>query len=112
MSKQERFSSLLQSEISALLHKKINDSRIGFVSITYVKLSKDNAHAWVYYSQIGSEEEKQSTMKGLYSATPFIHSELSKMIRYRAIPKLHFRFDDSIEYGTELVNKINNLNVQ
>ena len=111
MSRSQRISSLLKTEISSLIHRKINDVRIGFISITNVKLSKDFAHAWVYYSQIGSEEEKQSTMKGLYSATPFIHSELSKMIRYRAIPKLHFRFDDSIEYGTELVNKINNLNV-
>ncbi len=109
MSRNKRISSLLQSEISALLLKKINDKRIGFISITYVKLSKDMAHAWVYYSQIGNESEKKDTMKGLSSATPFIHSELTKKINYMAIPKLHFRFDSSLENAVNIINKIDNL---
>ncbi len=109
MSRQERISSLLKTEISRLLHQKINDSRIGFISIVDVKISKDNAHAWVYYSQIGSDEDKERTKKGLSSATKFLHAELSKLIRYMALPKLHFRFDDSLEKGSDLIQKINQL---
>ena len=110
MSRQKRISSVLQTEISELLTRKINDSRIGFISITYVELSKDFRTAWVYYSQIGTEQQKQDTKKGLYSATKFIHSELSKKIRYMAVPKLHFRFDTSIEKGVNIINKLNQLN--
>lgn len=109
MSRQDRISSLLKAELSKLIHQKINDSRIGFISITEVIISKDNQHAWVYYSQIGNDKQKEQTKKGLASATKFLHSELSKIIRYMALPKLHFRFDDSLEKGVDLVNKINEL---
>ena len=109
MSRQQRISSLLKTEISTLLIKKINDDRIGFISITDIKLSSDLAHAWVYYSQIGNEKEKERTKKGLASATKFIHAELSKMIRYMSIPKIHFRFDESLEKGIKLSKKIDEI---
>ena len=64
MSRQDRISSLLKAELSKLIHQKINDSRIGFISITDVTISKDNQHAWVYYSQIGSDEQKEQTKRG------------------------------------------------
>ena len=108
MSRKKKLSSLLRVEISSIL-RKINDSRIGFISITEVNLSNDLHHAWIYYSQIGNEAQKESTKKGLASATKFIHAELSKLIRYIIIPKLHFRFDDSLEKGSDLINKIDEI---
>jgi len=110
MKRLKRLESLLKAEISEILSRKINDMRIGFISITRIDISKDSNHAWVYYSQIGSEEEKLKSKKGLASATKFIHSEISKNIRYMPIPKLHFKFDDSIEKGHDIITKINNLN--
>lgn len=111
MSRQKKLSSVLKTEISALLLKKINDVRIGFISLTEVKISSDFKQAWVYYSQIGSDIQKEETKKGLSSATKFIHSELSKKIRYMAVPKIRFKFDDSLEKGVNIINKINELNV-
>ena len=111
MSRQKKLSSVLKNEISELLLKKINDVRIGFISITEVKISSDFKQAWIYYSQIGSDSQKEETKKGLSSATKFIHSELSKKIRYMAIPKIRFRFDDSLEKGVNIINKINELNI-
>ena len=75
-----------------------------------IKLSNDLAHAWVYYSQIGNDKEKERTKKGLASATKFIHAELSKLIRYMSIPKIHFRFDESLEKGVHLIKKIDEIN--
>ena len=110
MKRAKRLESLLKNEISLILAQKINDIRIGFISITHIKISKDNKHAYVYYSQIGTEEEKEKNKKGLASATKFIHAELSRIIRYMPVPKLHFRFDDSIEKGTDVLNKLSELN--
>lgn len=110
MKRIKRLESLLKTEISSILSQKINDSRIGFISLTRIKISTDVRHAWIYYSQIGSTEQKEATKKGLSSATKFIHAELSKSIRYMAIPKIHFRFDESIEKGSDIINKINQLN--
>jgi ribosome-binding factor A len=105
----DRLASVLRVEISSLLSKKINDSRIGFISILGIKVSKDMTQATVFYSQLGSEEDKHKTKKGLQSATPFIQSELYKIIKTQTVPKIHFRFDPSLEQGTDLVNKINEL---
>ena len=96
-------------EISEVLQRKINDSRIGFISILDVKLSKDLDHAWVYYSQIGSEEEIQITKKGLASATKFIKNEIGKVLKIKTIPDIHFRYDDSLVRGTEIVEKLKEL---
>ena len=104
-----RLASVLRSEISSILSKKINDSRIGFISITEIDVSKDMTQATVYYSQLGSEGDKLKTKKGLQSATPFIQSELFSVIKTQTVPKIHFRFDPSVERGVDLVNKLNNL---
>jgi ribosome-binding factor A len=103
-------SSLLKSEISQILRVKVNEPRIGFISIIEVKCSKDLCHAWVYYSQIGTDAEKGATKKGLYAATKFIQSEIGKVMKSKMVPSLHFKFDASIEKGVDVVNKINSLN--
>lgn len=105
----DRLASVLRSEISSILSKKINDSRIGFISIIEIKISKDLTQAWVYYSQLGSDEDKKKTKKGLQSATPFIQSELVRSLPMQTVPRVHFRFDPSLERGVDIINKINEL---
>ena len=109
MSRLDRMASLLKQEISSILRVKINDSRIGFISIVDVKVSKDFAHAWIYYSQIGSEEDKKKTRRGLYAAQKFFKQEIGKVIRTKVVPDLHFKYDPSLEKGVEIVNKLNRL---
>ena len=107
-----RFVNVLKTEISTILRKHINDSRIGFVSITDIKLSPDFKYARILYSQIGSESEKKHTLKALNRAASFIKFEIGKIIKLRTIPTIKFEFDDSLEKGVVLVNKINNLQIQ
>lgn len=110
MSRAIRLSSLLRQEIASILQKKIADSRIGFVSITDVELSKDMATATVYYSQLGSEKDKQNTKKGLFSASKFIHYELGKRLNYlQSIPRIVFKYDDGIERGSNTIALLNSL---
>jgi ribosome-binding factor A len=104
--RKERIASLLQSEIASVLLRTVNDHRIGLISITEVKLSKDFRSALIFYSQIGNEEQKEITIKALKSATPFIHSEVSKQIRYMQIPKLRFQFDSRLEKNMILASQI------
>lgn len=109
MSRADRVRSLLKREIAAILQTKVNDSRLGFVSITDIELSKDMAYVKVFYSVFGSEKEKEKTKAALTSAAPFIRSELGKVIRLQQTPELRFIPDDSLERGVNLVNKIDNL---
>jgi ribosome-binding factor A len=110
MARVERVASLLRQEIAAILQRKISDSRIGFISITDVEVTKDYSVATVYYSQLGSDADKEKTRKGLGSASKFVHYELGKSLNYlQSIPRIRFRYDDGIDRGTETLSKLNNL---
>jgi len=110
MSRVEKVSALLRKEISEIIRRRIDDRRIGFVSITDVEVSVDFEYAVVFYSQIGTEKEKKETIKGFLSAKNQIQSELCKVMRMRTVPRLSFKYDYSLEKGFDLVNKLNNLN--
>jgi ribosome-binding factor A len=110
MARIERLEALIRKEVAEILQRKTSDSRIGFISITDVEISKDMATATVYYSQLGSDKEKADTRKGLASAAGHIHYELCRRINYiKTVPKLTFRFDDGIERGASVLNIMKDL---
>jgi ribosome-binding factor A len=100
--RKDRVGDLLRHEISQILFRDIKDPRIGFVTITGVEVSDDLKEARVYYSVVGTEEEKKATEKGLRSSVNYIRNELRKVLDLKHIPNLTFRFDASIEYGDRI----------
>jgi len=109
MTRQERVEELIREEVSDILREKVSDPRIGFVSITKVKISPDLENASIYVSIFGEESVKKEAMKGLISATGFIQRELGRMLELRLTPHLHFVRDDSIEQGSRVLEIINRL---
>lgn len=88
--------------VSELLVKGLKDPRIGFVTITGVKLTDDLRLATVYFTVVGSDTEKKATEQGLNSAKGFIRKEIGKNLRMRYIPDLLFKYDASIDYGNRI----------
>ncbi|MBI2166278.1 MAG: 30S ribosome-binding factor RbfA [Chloroflexi bacterium] len=109
----ERVNMLLRQEISTLLARDVKDPRLaGLVSITAVECSMDLRHAKVYVSVLGSQEEKEEALKGLASASGFLHRELRLRLKLRHTPDLRFFPDDSIERGIRLSEVIDDLESQ
>lgn len=104
MSRKERVEELIKEEISEILRKKVSDPRIGFVSITGVDLSPDFEQAKIFVSIFGEEKQKLKTFQGLTAATGYIRGELGKMLEMRALPKLEFVPDNSLERGSQVLN--------
>jgi len=106
-----KLNSLIREEISELIQHGIKDPRLGdFITVTEVETSVDLKHARVFVSSLGTEEEKEKTLKGLTSASGFIRRELAKKIRIRHIPELSFHWDNSIERGdyiSRLIDRVN-----
>lgn len=92
--------------VSGLLIKGLKDPRIGFVTVTGVKVSDDLHLATVYFTVIGSDNEKEATEQGLNSARGFIRKEMGKSLRMRYIPDIVFKFDDSVAYGNRIESLI------
>lgn len=78
----------------------LKDPRLGFVTITGVDTAPDLRNAIVYFSVLGTEEERSSTIKALHSAASHVRSMVGRRIRLKYLPKLDFRVDVSIEHGT------------
>ena len=97
----DRVGDLVKKEIaSMLLHGDIKDPRIGFITITRVKMSVDLRRARVFFSMIGTDEEKRRSCEGLNSASGFIRRALARRLKLKHIPSIIFEFDDSIEYSS------------
>ncbi len=105
----EKVAEAIHEEISRLLVKGIKDPRVGFVTITAVKVTDDLHLATVYFTVVGTDEERKGTEAGLNSAKGFIRKELGKALRMRYTPDLLFRYDETIEYGSRIESLLKQL---
>ena len=108
----DKVSDLLKKEISLIISSEIKDPRLQNINITAVKVSDDIGIATVFYTVIGKSIQKtQSNIdsKILEKLSGMIRSNLSKKIKIRRIPKIKFRFDESIEYSENIEKLLKNL---
>ena len=100
----EKVGDLIKKEISLILNTKIKDERFKLINISAVKVSKDLSIATVYYSIIGSSTDDldQLPEKAFVKFSGMLRSELSKEIKIRRVPKLVFKYDESIEYASKI----------
>jgi ribosome-binding factor A len=105
----DRVGGFIQAELSDIILRKTKDPRIGFVTITAVRVSDDLKHARVYISVMGSDAQKNDTLKGLRSAAHFMRGELGRRLRMKNTPELSFQLDESIERGARILEKLKEL---
>jgi ribosome-binding factor A len=91
----ERVGDLLIELISDLIRKEIRDPRLGGVTLTGAKVSKDLRHARIYFSLLGGAGDKRGATTGLKSATGFIRAKLGKQLKLKFIPALEFVYDET-----------------
>lgn len=99
----------LQREISFIINSKLKDPRIGFVTVTDVKLSPDYHYLDIFVSVMGEEREKNDSIKGLNQCEGFIKKNLKERFRLRTIPDIKFIYDKSIEHGLKITTILENL---
>jgi ribosome-binding factor A len=96
-----RVSDLLREEIALIIMNRIKDPRLGFITVTSVKVTDDLKIARVYLS-VFNKEETEKSVEILNSAKGFIRAELSRKVKLKYIPQLEFFNDKSIEYGERI----------
>lgn len=93
----------IQREIAQMLSTgQIKDPRIGFVTITAVKVTSDLKEAKVYFTTHGSETEQKETAEALADNAGKLRSHIGKAMRIRHAPTIQFVFDKSIEEGAKI----------
>ena len=79
--------------VASMLERRIKDPRLGFVTITDVRLTGDNQNASIFYTVMGGQEAIDSTGVALRSATGVIRSEVGKQLGLRHTPTIEFFLD-------------------
>ena len=109
MNKARKLEIDLQREISFIINSKLKDPRIGFVTVTDVKLSPDYHYLNIFVSVMGEERVKNDSMKGLNRCEGFIKKNLKERFRLRTIPDIKFIYDKSIDHGLKITSILENL---
>ncbi|MDR0482028.1 MAG: 30S ribosome-binding factor RbfA [Cellulomonadaceae bacterium] len=97
-----RLAERIKVVVAETLETRVKDSRLGFVTITDVRVTGDLQNASVFYTVLGSDEDRAGTAAALESATGMIRSEVGKGLGIRLTPSLEFHLDAVPETAAHL----------
>lgn len=91
--------------VARRLEKGLRDPRLGFVTITDVKVTGDLQHASVFFTVYGSAEERAESAAALRSATGLLRTEVGRQLSLRLTPTLEF-IPDAIPENAALIESL------
>ena len=100
----ERVGHFLHKELARLLQSTVRDPRVAYVKITGVEVSRDLSHAKVFFTLMddASPAEREEVSTVLTKVSGFLRSELAKASTMRTVPRIAFRFDESVGRGRDM----------
>ncbi|VTR78091.1 30S ribosome-binding factor RbfA [Cellulomonas hominis] len=92
----------IQQIVAQMIDTRVKDPRLGFVTVTDVRVTGDLQHADVFYTVLGDEDDRAGSAKALESAKGLIRSEVGKQTGVRLTPSLDFHLDAVPETAAHL----------
>ncbi len=83
----------IQVTVAEMLERRVKDPRLGFVTVTDVRVTGDTQQATIFYTVLGEEADLASTAAALESAKGLLRSEVAKQLGMRHAPSLTFVAD-------------------
>src|SRR5215510_6044293 len=96
-SRRERIAESLLEEISGLLRDEVRDPRVGFVTLTEVRVTPDLSQARVFLTVMGTEEQRRQSLAALTRAAGFLQRQIFRRLRLKKALTLQFEFDTSVQ---------------
>ncbi len=104
----QRVASQMQKELAFILQREIRDTRLGFITVNEVVLSKDLAVAKVYITVLNADDStKKQNIDILNEMAPNVRHQLAKRMRLRHISELRFFYDRSFDTGMRISELLN-----
>lgn len=99
----DRMAAQIQREMADIIRQTIRDRRLGMVTVSEVRITRDLAVASVYVTFLGGNEPSARCIKILMDEhAPELRRELGRRIRIRNLPELRFIYDTSLEQGLRM----------
>ncbi|PTQ90999.1 ribosome-binding factor A [Agitococcus lubricus] len=99
----QRLADQIQREVAGLI-RQLKDPRLGMVTVSGVKVSKDMGYADVYVTVLGQElnVDYAPSLAVLNNAAGFLRGALGKSLQVRMIPRLRFHYDEVVMNGNRM----------
>jgi ribosome-binding factor A len=98
----EKLADLIRQILARLVREEVRDPRVGFVTLTEVRVSPDLRHARVFVSKLGDPGDRAASVAALNRAAPFLRRALASEARVRRTPEIQFVEDTVPESGARL----------
>ena len=102
MSRMQKIAEAIRQEASMIIHDKLKDPRLGFVTVTRVEMTADLRLAKIYFSVLGNVEDYKKTKEALDSGLGFIRRLVAQRLNLRIAPEIMFFEDRSSEYSVRI----------
>ncbi len=105
-----RVAEAIKEEASLIVTQKLSDPRLGFVTVTRVKISRDLREAAIYVSILGGTGERSKALHALNDAAGFVKRAVGDRLKLRFTPNIRFEFDPGIDNSirvSELLRQAN-----
>lgn len=97
-----RLADRIKQVVAQMLDTRVKDPRLGFVTVTDVRVTGDLQHADIFYTVLGDDEARAGSAAALESATGLIRSEVGRQTGVRLTPSLTFHLDAVPETAAHL----------
>ena len=107
-----RVNELLKREIGTIIERTISHDLNCLVTVIEVNTSPDLRQASVYVSVYGGKDQHQKALKSIREKRVDIQNTLSKTVRLKYTPVLHFHLDDQFEKADKICKILDNLKLE
>jgi len=101
----QRVTERIKQELSEIITHQLKDPRVGFVTVTRVKVAPDYTKATVFLSVLGDTAAENTSLRALAHARGHIQTEIARRVRIRRHPEINFKIDEGYK-NSQKVSRI------
>jgi len=98
----EKVAEEIKHQLANILTRDLAELKLGLVTVTRVRISRDLKNAKAYVSFIGNKEPAEVCIEKINNRKKQIRMHLGKSIHLKFVPEIDFYFDDNMEYASRI----------
>jgi len=105
----EKVANAIRKEMSSIIQEELKDPRIGFTTVTSVKITDDLRFARIYYSVMGDKKTRKATEVAMNNAKGYIRKEIGERLGLRFVPEIRLVLDRTYEHQDKIDEILDNI---
>ena len=101
-SRSDRYGHELKKLLGEIISRELDTSKVGFSTVTAVKMTSDLRIAKVYISVLNAVEKGKEIETFFNSRAKFLRGRLGSHLTSKSIPELKFFYDDTYEEAEKI----------